>query len=147
MSKVVYVKQSNVSPYSKTVTLLLCLFLGGFGAHRFYVGKSGTAVLLLFLSLCGLGGMWVIIDLILILTDSFTDNMERTVSSWDGGQPTSPVQASPPPSAAKPAQPAQKASVPPPPQRQADEMFCNTCGALVKRKETYCHYCGAVLQK
>ena len=147
LAKVVYVKQSNVSPYSKTVTLLLCLFLGGFGAHRFYVGKNGTAVLLLLLTLCGFGGIWAIIDLILILTDGFTDNMGRAVSSWDGGQPAPVAHAVPPPGTARPAQPPQKASAPPPPQRKADEMFCNTCGALVKRTETYCHYCGAVLQK
>ena len=85
MSTTVRVQQSNVSHHSRTVTLLLCLFLGGFGAHRFYVGKSGTAVALLILTFCGFGGLWAFIDLIMILAGSFTDNYGRFVTSWDGG--------------------------------------------------------------
>lgn len=142
MSTTVHVHQSNISPYSKTITLLLCLFLGGFGAHRFYVGKSGSAVAMLLLSLCGFGFIWVLIDLIIILTGSFTDNFGRHVSSWDGGpqQPTPIVSVTTHP-------PPQQAPPPPPPQKQASEMFCNTCGALCKKAETFCRNCGAALQK
>ena len=51
--------------------LLLCLFLGGLGAHRFYVGKIGTGILML-VTLGGLG-IWFLIDLIMIAIGKFTD--------------------------------------------------------------------------
>lgn len=64
---------------SWSATLLLCLFLGGLGAHRFYVGKNSSAIAILLLNLL-LGwliipliitGLWVIIDLIMICTGDF----------------------------------------------------------------------------
>ncbi len=56
---------------SKWVALLLCLFLGYFGAHRFYVGKTGTGILYIFTM--GLFGFGWIIDCISILIGSFRD--------------------------------------------------------------------------
>ena len=51
------------------VALLLCFFIGVIGAHRFYVGKIGTGLLMVF-TLGGLG-IWTFIDLILIIVGKF----------------------------------------------------------------------------
>ena len=62
---------SNVNAYvaakarNKWVALCLCLFLGVFGAHKFYEGKAGLGVL--YLLTCGLLGIGVVIDFITIL--------------------------------------------------------------------------------
>lgn len=53
-------------------TLLLCIFLGGFGAHRFYAGKIGTAILMIVT--CGGCGIWTLIDLIMIIMGNFKDS-------------------------------------------------------------------------
>lgn len=59
------------------VALLLALILGIFGAHRFYVGKTGTAVTMLILSFTFFGmaitGIWALIDIIMIICGTFTD--------------------------------------------------------------------------
>jgi len=55
----------------KSTALLLAIFLGGVSAHRFYVGKTGTAIA----QMCTLGGclVWWLIDVINIATGKFTD--------------------------------------------------------------------------
>lgn len=50
---------------NKWVAVLLCLFLGVFGVHRFYEGKIGTGLLYLFT--LGLGGFGVLVDFIILL--------------------------------------------------------------------------------
>ena len=45
----------NKSEKDWLVTLLLCIFVGGIGIHRFYAGKIGTGILQL-LTAGGSGG-------------------------------------------------------------------------------------------
>lgn len=59
------------SDKSAVTALILVLFLGSFGIHRFYVGKTGSGLGMLF-TLGGLG-VWSLIDLIMIATGKFTD--------------------------------------------------------------------------
>lgn len=59
---------------------LLGFFLGPFGAHRFYVGKTGTGVLQL-VTLGGLG-LWMLYDLIMIVTGNFRDKEDNKITEW-----------------------------------------------------------------
>lgn len=56
-------------------TLLLSLFLGGFGVDRFYLGYTGLGVakLLTF----GGCGVWALIDLIMIIMNNVPDAQGR----------------------------------------------------------------------
>lgn len=57
--------------------LLLCIFLGGLGVHRFYVGKVGTGILYLFTG--GLFGIGTLVDIIKIAIGKFTDKDGNTL--------------------------------------------------------------------
>lgn len=65
------INQNNVGgpiglrPKDKWIALLLCIFLGGLGAHKFYEGRILFGILYLFT--LGLFGFGVIVDIILIL--------------------------------------------------------------------------------
>ncbi len=73
------------SDKSRGVALALAVLLGPFGGHRFYVGKTGTGVLML-ATLGGLG-IWYLYDVILIASGSFRDADNRLVSRWDPEHP------------------------------------------------------------
>jgi len=74
----------TVSRKSRTATLLLGVFTGFVGGHRFFVGKTGTGILQA-LTLGGLG-LWWLADLIVIGTGEFTDITGRRVVRWHTGE-------------------------------------------------------------
>jgi TM2 domain-containing membrane protein YozV len=71
---------------TNTVAYLLWFFIGIFGAHRFYLGRPGTAVLQI-LTLCGLG-IWWIIDAFLIpgMVQEHNDRIRRAMTQQMGYQ-------------------------------------------------------------
>ena len=71
----------TVSDKSRLGTLLFCIFLGVFGAHRFYVGKIGTGILTI-VTLGGFFGIWPLVDIIMIVIGSFRDKQGRRVTKW-----------------------------------------------------------------
>ena len=69
-----------MSDKSRLVALLLGFHLGMFGAHRFYVGKTGTGIIWLLTFGCFFIGY--IVDLILIVTGNFYDKSGKPVLAW-----------------------------------------------------------------
>ena len=69
-----------MSAKSRLVALLLCLFLGTLGVHRFYAGKIGTGIL--WLLTFGWFGIGTFIDTIVIICGKFKDKNGEAISKW-----------------------------------------------------------------
>ena len=69
-----------ISPLNRTVTLLLAIFFGYIGVHRFYAGKLWTGILMI-LTAGGLG-IWWLIDVIVIAFGSFRDKSTLLIRRW-----------------------------------------------------------------
>ncbi|MGB6536203.1 MAG: TM2 domain-containing protein [Xanthobacteraceae bacterium] len=70
----------GASRKSRLAALLLCVFVGYLGVHRFYVGKIGTGILEL-ITFGGLG-LWWLIDFILIAVGAFRDIEGKPLLVW-----------------------------------------------------------------
>ena len=78
------VVNKNASPKSRTIVAVLAFFFGWLGVHRFYVGKIGTGILTILLTCCfGIGCIWALIDLIIILCGNFKDSDGKLITDWD----------------------------------------------------------------
>lgn len=88
------VTSSEISEKNKLAAALLCFFLGMTGMHRFYVGKVGTGVAILLISVIGwlLAGLivglfilavsfiWAAVDFFMIIFGNFKDKDGRIIS-------------------------------------------------------------------
>jgi TM2 domain-containing membrane protein YozV len=65
---------------------LLAFFIGPFGVHRFYVGKTGSGIAMVVLTLTVVGvvvtAIWSVVDWIVILCGGFTDAQGRRLTRW-----------------------------------------------------------------
>jgi TM2 domain-containing membrane protein YozV len=87
---------ADISPKSRLAATLLAWFLGEFGAHRFYVGKTGTAVVMLVLGIIGFAtiwlfvgtifliavGIWAFVDFIFAVTGNMRDREGKLIKKW-----------------------------------------------------------------
>ena len=94
MAKVIV---GDISPKSRLATTLLAFFLGEFGAHRFYLGKIGTAVAMLLLGIAGWStiwffgfglaflipvGIWAFVDFIFAVIGRMKDKEDKVILKW-----------------------------------------------------------------
>lgn len=71
---------TNTSDKSRKVALLLCIFLGYFGAHYYYVGRIKTGLIRTFTLNWFFIGWFV--DIFKILLGSFRDNVGAPLREW-----------------------------------------------------------------
>jgi len=96
-TKVAKAIAGDISPKSRLAVTLLAWFLGIFGAHRFYLGKIGTAVVMLILGIIGLStvwifgiglvclipvGIWALIDFIYAVSGHMKDKEGKVILKW-----------------------------------------------------------------
>jgi TM2 domain-containing membrane protein YozV len=87
----------GISPKSRLATSLFAWFLGYFGAHRFYIGKTGTAVVMLILGIVGWATIWIfglglvflipvhvwaLVDFIFAVVGKMTDKDGLLIEKW-----------------------------------------------------------------
>ena len=70
-----------VSQYSRSVALIFVLLLGIVGGHRFYTGRIGSALAMIF-TLGGLG-LWWLFDIVMVATGQFRDIDGKKVTEWE----------------------------------------------------------------
>lgn len=71
---------TGTSHKSRTTALVLCIFVGIFGIHNFYVGRYGRGFLFFFTM--GLFGIGWILDIFKILLGRFRDQYGNFLVEW-----------------------------------------------------------------
>ena len=77
----------STSNKKRLTAFLLSSFLGVFGAQRYYVGRTGSAIAMTLISFTFVGlfitSIWNFIDWVMILSGSFKDSEGLEVVDWD----------------------------------------------------------------
>jgi TM2 domain-containing membrane protein YozV len=89
--------EADVSSKSRVATSLFAWFLGQFGAHRFYVGKTGSAAAMLILGIVGWATIWIfglglvflipvwtwaLIDFVVAVSGNMRDAQDKLIKNW-----------------------------------------------------------------
>lgn len=115
---------------SKTVAIVLALFLGGIGIHKFYLGQAGQGILYLLLCWTFIPIVLSVIDIIIYLTMS-----EKSFQAkYGGGYVSNPQQIYQQPSQQQFNQAQSNA--------QGEFVFCPSCGTKVEVGTKFCPNCG-----
>jgi hypothetical protein len=74
----------GASPKSRLVTVLLAGFVGIFGVHCFYVGRTGRGVAMLILGLLvsPAASIWALVDLVYAILGKFRDSDMKLINDW-----------------------------------------------------------------
>jgi len=72
--------ESGRPPKKRIVAILLAIFFGWAGGHRFYAGKTKSAIAMLF-TMGGFGAIWLF-DLLTLLLGNPKDGYDRTFVTW-----------------------------------------------------------------
>jgi TM2 domain-containing membrane protein YozV len=108
-----------------TVAILLALFLGGFGAHHFYLGNNGAGVLYLLF-------FWTLIPSFVALIECFLlSERVRRHNDRLAAEVASKVQLL-------------YASAPPPPLGALGQ-YCTRCGKAMALQSRFCDSCGTAV--
>jgi TM2 domain-containing membrane protein YozV/RNA polymerase subunit RPABC4/transcription elongation factor Spt4 len=82
--RITQARPANASPKSRLVVTLLSILpalIGVNGVHRFYLGKIGTGLLMLF-TFGGLG-VWTLIDFIMAVSGAMKDKDGKLITFWE----------------------------------------------------------------
>jgi len=73
-------KKISASEKKRLIAILLNVFLGWAGGHRFYTGKTKSAIAMMF-TMGGFGMVWAY-DLVMLLMGKHTDELNQPLSAW-----------------------------------------------------------------
>lgn len=74
--------EGETSSKSRAGAAILCFFLGGLGAHQFYVGNTTKGVFMLIFCFSGIPFIISIAHFIMILCGTFTDSEGKELRRW-----------------------------------------------------------------
>jgi TM2 domain-containing membrane protein YozV len=117
----------------EVVGVLLALFLGSFGIHRFYLGQTGAGVLYLVFSWTGIPAIVGFIECFFMPGRVRAYNAAQAQYILNGilsSSPQAPVNAG---------------AAPPLPPPISPAMECSGCGSHVDKGAAFCPNCGAAI--